>query len=94
MAVTEDPASDIDVPLQQSQSEESIQNIWRLPDCDFQRHGEGFSKSLMDEPHGETVNDKTTDQQANMYSTPCKRVTKKLRYDYSEQRQRKDCNEN
>uniref|UniRef100_K1REZ1 Uncharacterized protein n=1 Tax=Magallana gigas TaxID=29159 RepID=K1REZ1_MAGGI len=74
MAVTGNTTSGRNVPLQQAQSEESIQNTWHLHERDFQRSEEGISENLVDEPHRETVNDKTTEQQANIYSTPCKHL--------------------
>lgn len=73
MAVTGDTASGSNVPLQEAQNEESIQNTWHPHERDFQRSEEGISESLVDEPH----RDETTEQQANLYSTPCKRITKK-----------------
>ncbi|XP_065933882.1 uncharacterized protein [Magallana gigas] len=89
MAVAGDTASGSNVPLQQAQREESIQNTYH--DCDFQRHDEEISESLVDEPHRETVNDKTTDQQVVIYSTPCKRITKKPLSCCSQQGQQKSC---
>lgn len=89
MAVTGDTASGSNVPLQQAQSEESIQNTYH--DCDFQRHEEEISESLVDEPHRETVNDKTTDQQAVIYSTLCKRITKRPLSFCSQEGQQKSC---
>lgn len=89
MAVTGDTASGSNVPLQQAQSVESIQNTYY--DCDFQRHEEEISESIVDEVHRETVNDKTTDQQAVIYSTPCKRLTKKPLSCCSQQGQQKSC---
>eukprot|EP00105_Crassostrea_gigas_P041646 XP_019925794.1 PREDICTED: uncharacterized protein LOC105335384 [Crassostrea gigas] len=89
MAVTGDTASGSNVPLQQAQSVESIQNTYH--DCDFQRHEEEISESIVDEVHRETVNDKTTDQQAVLYSTPCKRLTKKPLSCCSQQGQQKSC---
>lgn len=77
MAMTVDPTSGCDIPLQQSENEENTSNTWRLNDFDFQRQEEGFSKCLMDKPLRVTVNDKTTDQQPYIYSTPCKRIIKK-----------------
>lgn len=91
MAATGDTTSGSCVPLQQAQSEESIQNTRHLHEWDFQRHEDGISESLVDEPHRETVNDKTTDQQANIYSTPCKRITKKPLSCCSQQGQQKSC---
>nr|XP_034337114.1 uncharacterized protein LOC105342236 [Crassostrea gigas] len=67
MAVTGNTASGRNVPFQQAQSEESIQNTWHPHERDFQRSEEGISESLVDEPHRETVDDETTDQQANIY---------------------------
>lgn len=89
MAVTGDTASGSNVPLHQAQSVESIQNTYH--DCDFQRHEEEISESIVDEVHRETVNDKTTDQQAVIYSTPCKRLTKKPLSCCSQQGQQKSC---
>lgn len=74
------------VPLQQSQSVESIKNKWRL-------HDEGFRESTVDEPHVKPVDNKTTDRIADIYSTPCKRMTKKQIYRYSEQGQQRNGNE-
>lgn len=93
MAVTGNTASGRNVPLQQAQNEESIQNTWHLHERDFQRSEEGISENLVDEPHRETVNDKTTDLQANIYSTPCKRITKKPLSCCSQQGQQNSCDE-
>lgn len=93
MAVTGNTTSGRNVPLQQAQSEESIQNTWHLHERDFQRSEEGISENLVDEPHRETVNDKTTEQQANIYSTPCKRITKKPLSCCSQQGQQNSCDE-
>lgn len=93
MAVTGDTASGSNAPKQQAQSEESIQNTWHLHERDFQRSEEGISESLVDEHRRETVNDKTTEQQANIYSTPCKRITKKPLSCCSQQGQQENCGE-
>eukprot|EP00105_Crassostrea_gigas_P036970 XP_019921118.1 PREDICTED: uncharacterized protein LOC105324415 [Crassostrea gigas] len=74
------------VLLQQFQSVKGIQNKWRL-------HDEQFGESTVDEPDVETVDNKTTDREADIYSTPCKRMTKKPIYCYSEQRQQGKSNE-
>ena len=55
------------VLLQQYQSVTGIQNKWRL-------HDEQFGESTVDEPDVETVDNKTTDREADIYSTPCKRM--------------------
>uniref|UniRef100_A0A8W8KMV4 Uncharacterized protein n=1 Tax=Magallana gigas TaxID=29159 RepID=A0A8W8KMV4_MAGGI len=74
------------VPLQQSQSVESIQNKWRL-------HDDRFGESTLDEAYLNTVDNKTTDRQADIYSTPCKSMTKKQISCFSEQGQQRNGNE-
>lgn len=73
------------VPLQESQSVESIQNKWRL-------HDDRFGESTLDEAYLKTVDNKTTDRQ-DIYSTPCKRMTKKQISCFSEQGQQRNGNE-
>nr|XP_034337115.1 uncharacterized protein LOC109620448 [Crassostrea gigas] len=74
------------VLLQQYQSVKGIQNKWRL-------HDEQFGESIVDEPDVETVGNKTTDREADIYSTPCKFMTKKPIHRCSEQRQQGKSNE-
>nr|XP_011447422.2 cell death abnormality protein 1 [Crassostrea gigas] len=74
------------VLLQQYQSVKGIQNKWRL-------HDEQFGESTVDEPDVETVDNKTTDREADIYSTPCKFMTTKPIHRYSEQRQQRNNNE-
>eukprot|EP00105_Crassostrea_gigas_P026445 XP_011447422.1 PREDICTED: uncharacterized protein LOC105342243 [Crassostrea gigas] len=74
------------VLLQQYQSVTGIQNKWRL-------HDEQFGESTVDEPDVETVDNQTTNREANIYSTPCKLMTEKPIYRYLEQRQQRISNE-
>eukprot|EP00105_Crassostrea_gigas_P033791 XP_019917939.1 PREDICTED: uncharacterized protein LOC109617123 [Crassostrea gigas] len=74
------------VPLQQSQIVESIQNKWRLPDV-------RFGESTLDEAYVKTVDNKTTYRQVDIYSTPCKNMTKKQISCFSELGQQRNSNE-